>query len=141
MQNRRTPLMTELISRFANANRAELIASVMLMLSSGCGRPVVDPGRSTVIISPPTVQPATPAEPAGLPTLETPEIEQVPAESVLRLPKESESATYHAVQAGETLGSVAKKYGVSVEQLRTSNGLDSSSPIKAQQLLFIPRQK
>lgn len=120
---------------------AALITALLLLMLSGCGRPIVDPGRSTAIISPPTVRPALPAEPAGLPTLESPEIEQVPVESVLRLPQGSEPATYHAVKVGETLGSVAKKYGVSVEQLRTSNGLDQSSSLKAQQLLFIPRKK
>ncbi len=118
-----------------------------LLLLIGCGRSIVDPGRSTAIISPPIVQPVVPAESTGLPTLnsaETPnaaELEQVPADSVLRLPKESDSATYHAVQPGETLASVAKKYGVSVERLRTANGLDAASSLKPQQLLFIPRSQ
>jgi membrane-bound lytic murein transglycosylase D len=130
------------LSKLTIAHRATWIAaSVLLLILSGCGRPIVDPGRSTTIISPPTVQPAAPASSGGLPTLESPEIERVPAESVLRLPNESEPVTYHAVQAGETLATVAKKYGVSVEQLRTANGLDRSSSLKVQQLLFIPRTK
>ena len=139
MQSRRASSMME-FSRSTNTRQVALIATALLILS-GCGRPIVDPGRSTAIISPPTVQPSVPNQPSGLPTLESPEIEQLPAESVLRLPKESEPATYHSVQTGETLGSVAKRYGVSAEQLRTSNGLDPASSLKAQQLLFIPRKK
>ena len=124
------------------------IAIGLLLALIGCGRSIVDQGRSTAIISPSAVQPVVPTESTGLPTLnnsteshKTTEIEQVPTDSVLRLPKESDSATYHDVQPGETLATVAKKYGVSVERLRTSNGLDAASSLKPQQLLFIPRSQ
>jgi LysM repeat protein len=122
-----------------NQSSTTITIGLWLLIHSGCGRAIVDPGRSTAIISPPTAQPVIPTESTGLPTLSSPEIEQVPTDSVLRLPKETTAATYHAVQSGETLGSVAKKYGVTVEQLRTSNGLDPASSLKTQQLLFIPR--
>ena len=108
-----------------------LAASVL-----GCGSPVVDPGRATNFAPPPIQQPTSPS---GLPTLETPEIQQVPAESVLNLPNESSSATYHTVQAGETLSNIAKRYGVSTDKLRSANGLDTSAKLKTQQLLYIPK--
>ena len=108
-----------------------LVASVL-----GCGSPVVDPGRATTRIPQPIPQPASPS---GLPTLEAPEVQQVPAESVLNLPNESSSATYHTVQGGETLTSISKRYGVSTEKLRSVNGLDASAKLKSQQLLFIPK--
>ena len=108
-----------------------LAASVL-----GCGSPVVDPGRATNFALPPIQQPANPS---GLPTLDSPEIQQVPAESVLNLPNDSNSATYHTVQAGETLTNIAKRYGVSTEKLRSANGLDASAKLQSHQLLFIPK--
>ncbi len=65
----------------------------------------------------------------------------MPTESVFQMPVESPSATYHSVQQGESLTSVAKKYGVTAEQLRSANGLDSSTSLKAKQLLFIPKNR
>ncbi|TXT25058.1 MAG: hypothetical protein FD138_3001 [Planctomycetota bacterium] len=106
----------------------------------GCGSPIVDPGRATNRIPTPIQQPLqSPANSSGLPTLEAPEIQQVPAESVLNLPSDSKSATYHTVQSGETLTSISKRYGVSTEKLRAANGLDASAKLKSQQLIFIPK--
>mgnify|MGYP003390046107 CR=1 FL=1 len=104
----------------------------------GCGSPIVDPGRSTSFAPLPIQQPASPA---GLPTLESPEVQQVPAESLLELPNESNSATYHTVQAGQTLTSIARQYGISAEKLRAANGLDASATLKSEQLLFIPKDR
>lgn len=110
-------------------------ASVM-----GCGSPVVDPGRAVHRQPPPIQQPIQqPVNPSGLPTLEAPEVQQVPAEAVLTLPEESSSATYHTVQSGETLSNIAKRYGVSTDKLRSANGLDASGKLKSQQLLYIPK--
>lgn len=102
----------------------------------GCGSPVVDPGRAVNRL-PPVIQ--QPVNPSGLPTLEAPEVQQVPAESVFNLPDESGSATYHTVQSGETLSNIAKRYGVSTDKLRSANGLDASAKLKSQQLLYIPK--
>lgn len=104
----------------------------------GCGSPVVDPGRSVNRLPPPIQQPASP-NPSGLPVLEAPEIQQVPAESVFQMPKESNAATYHSVEAGETLTDIAKRYGVSSDKLRSANGLDASAKLKSQQLLYVPK--
>lgn len=115
---------------------AWLMASTLF----GCGSPVVNPGRTTTPIVPPTTTLPT-GNSSGLPTFDTPEIQQVPAESVLNLPGESNSATYHSVKAGETLASIAKQYGISAEKLRTANGLDASATLKSQQLLYIPKNR
>ena len=109
---------------------------VMLVSLLGCGSPVVDPGRVPSRPPPPLQQSGNAS---GLPTLETPEIQQVPAESVLSLPNESNSEKYHTVQSGETLSSISKRYGVSSEKLRAANGLDASATLKSQQLLYIPK--
>lgn len=114
---------------------------VLPLLVIGCGTPVVDPGRATRF-PPPMQQPVTqpPANSSGLPTLQVPEFQQVPADSVFQQPDESSSATYHTVQSGETLTTISKRYGISSEKLRAANGLDASAKLKSQQLLFIPKQ-
>lgn len=106
----------------------------------GCGSPIVDPGRASHLAPPPQPIPQ-PANSSGLPTLESPEIQQLPVESLLNVPAESKVATYHTVQSGETLVSIAKRYRVSAEKLRTANGLDPSAKLTAEQLLFIPNDR
>lgn len=121
-------------------HRMALAIFFMATSPIGCGSPVVDPGRGTYQIPAQIPQPQqSPANSSGLPTLEAPEVQQVPAESVLNLPNDSQSATYHTVQSGETLTSISKRYGVSMEKLRAANGLDASAKLKSQQLIFIPR--
>jgi LysM repeat protein len=47
-------------------------------------------------------------------------------------------ATEHIVQKGETLYSISRTYGLSLEAIRKANQLDSSSVLKSGQKLFIP---
>lgn len=117
-------------------NGSEWALALAAASAIGCGSPIVDPGRATTQFPAPIQQPASPS---GLPTLEAPEVQQVPAESVFNPPSESSAATYHTVQSGETLTSISKRYGVSTEKLRSANGLDASAKLKSQQLLFIPK--
>ncbi|MBC7821837.1 MAG: LysM peptidoglycan-binding domain-containing protein [Planctomycetaceae bacterium] len=124
------------LTRFRRRMTAWWLASALF----GCGSPVVDPGRPTTLITPPILTPP-PGNSSGLPVLETPEVQQVPAESVLNLPSDSNSATYHSVKAGETLSSIAKRYGISAEKLRTANGLDASATLKSQQLIYVPQDR
>ena len=122
------------------SDRTKLVILLGTISLTGCGSPVVDPGRSTTLMPAPNQQPLqSPANSPGLPTLEAPEIQQVPAESVLNLPSDSKPATYHTVQSGETLTSISKRYGISSDKLRAANGLDASAPLKSQQLIFIPK--
>ncbi len=44
-----------------------------------------------------------------------------PAPSEQALPEKKESATYHTVKRGDTLGAIAKQYGVTVEEVRRLN--------------------
>ena len=141
MLNRSTVMLSEMDVRtsrkesnpFRRTGKSRSPAAVSVI---GCGSPVVDPGRSVNRLPPPIQQPASPS---GLPTLKAPEVQQVPAESVFNLPNESKSATYHTVQAGETLTNIAKRYGVSADKLRSANGLDASAKLQSQQLLYIPK--
>jgi LysM repeat protein len=121
-----------------------LIPLVMPVVSTGgCGSPVVNPGQTTTRVVAPPARPGSPSVPPpqerlDVPIAERSEIPQVPAESVMTLPRESSSARYHTVQPGETLSSIARRYGLTVEKLRTSNGLDATTVLQPQQLLFIP---
>lgn len=46
----------------------------------------------------------------------------------------TETGSTHVVQAGDTLYSIAKKYGVSVEQLKSNNNLSGNEIAKGQQI-------
>ena len=50
----------------------------------------------------------------------------------------SPSAKVHIVRAGESLWSLARRYGVTVQTLRTANSLSPSRPLLAGQRLTIP---
>ncbi|MEN8243500.1 MAG: LysM domain-containing protein [Thermodesulfobacteriota bacterium] len=49
----------------------------------------------------------------------------------------TERANQHVVKKGETLYSISRKYGLSVEQLRKKNGLDKNSVIHVGQKLTV----
>jgi len=51
-----------------------------------------------------------------------------------------EGVTIHEVQAGEVLGTIAKQYGISVEDIMEANDLDNADMIKVGQDLIIPNQ-
>ncbi len=53
---------------------------------------------------------------------------------------ESERITYvrHVIKKGETLGSVASKYGVSVKSVQTKNSIHNPNRIRVGQVLLIP---
>lgn len=52
--------------------------------------------------------------------------------------KKAATARLHKVRSGQTLGEIAKRYKVSVADLRSANGLGDSAHIKAGQQLKIP---
>jgi LysM repeat protein len=53
-------------------------------------------------------------------------------------PQESAGERTHIVRRGETLKGLAKRYGVSVQALRTANGMTESATLKAGVALKIP---
>jgi membrane-bound lytic murein transglycosylase D len=53
-------------------------------------------------------------------------------------PSERTGERTHVVRKGETLKSLAKRYGVSIQALREANGLSESEPLKAGIALKIP---
>ena len=59
------------------------------------------------------------------------------AESIEQYYEQSNKYKKHKVQRGDTLGKIAKKYGVSLESLKKHNGLTSNN-IRVGQVLEIP---
>jgi len=51
------------------------------------------------------------------------------------------SATTHKVYKGQTLGKIAKRYHVSIEDIAEANGIDRKKPIRVGQILEIPDGK
>ena len=56
----------------------------------------------------------------------------------LGAPAAADEPAYHVVQWGETLASIARKYGVTVRRLVEANGLESANVIYTGQRLTIP---
>jgi LysM repeat protein len=48
------------------------------------------------------------------------------------------SPRYHTVASGQRLGSIAKRYGVSIDALCTANGIERKQPLKIGQKLLVP---
>jgi LysM repeat protein len=109
------------------------MAVSIAMLSFGCGRRLVDPG-STQPMQPTVIQP-TPAK--SLNNSGFGELPHIPADQVLPS-RGQQPAQYHKVIKGETLTSIAKQRGTTVDRLLEANGLERSSIIKPGQLLFVP---
>jgi LysM repeat protein len=53
-------------------------------------------------------------------------------------PRPPMGATYHTVQAGETLGKIAANYGVTTVAIANANGLANPNMIRVGQKLIIP---
>lgn len=108
--------------------------TVMVMATAGCGAPVVHPGPAT-----PQPRLAPPQQSGNLRN----NVPEVPSSSVMDEPSQSRSrpARYHEVQQGETLSSIARQYGVSVQEIVEANGLDDPDHIQPGQSLYIPRNR
>lgn len=90
-----------------------------------------------------TVAPIDPAQPVAVPSpasIVPPAAETgsqvIPAPALDGL---SPSDDTYTVSKGDTLSSIARKLGVSVEKLKSGNGLDDSGSIRPGQILVVPR--
>ena len=113
---------------------------------TGAGETTPAPGE-TVVSAVTPVSPGTEGQPTQAPADETPDTTQpeattVPVPTVPVVQPTSVSGgdgqVQHTVQPGETLSSIAQRYGTTVEALMQANGLNSTSQIYAGQVLTIP---
>ena len=72
----------------------------------------------------------TPAGSEGSPGVAQPEGQPTPLPPM--------SAAYHTVESGETLGTIATKYGVTTVAIANANGLANPNLIRVGQRLIIP---
>tara|TARA_R110002072_G_scaffold287242_2_gene452703 strand:+ start:36840 stop:37217 length:378 start_codon:yes stop_codon:yes gene_type:complete len=66
------------------------------------------------------------------------EVPNASAEQVLTVPTPKSTYLYHDVQQGESLSSIAKKYGVAIEDLKAANVFDNNPVLKPGDLILIP---
>jgi len=115
-----------------------VIGSLIGHLSQQAAKPAasVTPSPTTTFtITPILPTPATTVAPTTVAT----NTEPVPATATPEpVTQPAGAPATHEVQAGETLGEIALRYGVSVEALRAENGLDSADFIQVGQELKIP---
>ena len=145
---------------FSLRNPVPLIIAVV---ASGCGPmwygsppPTYPPGQGLPPsqFQQPTMVPANPA-PLQVPTEQDPggappstfqggaagSLNEVPSADVgqvLTVPTPRSTSTYHDVQQGETLTSIARQYGVTVDALKTANVFESDPVLKPGDLILIP---
>ena len=140
-----------------------LVPLIVVVAASGCGPmwygappPTYPPGQrlSPSQFQQPTMVPANPAPlqvPAGQVSGSLPpstfqggaagslmEVPNADAGQVLTVPTPRSTSTYHDVQQGETLTSIARQYGVTVDAIKTANVFDSDPVLKLGDLILIP---
>jgi len=119
--------------------RVSLLPLLISTVLAGCGSPVVDPGPTRRV---PRSQPNLPQGNSGTHELKgidaARKVPEVLPSSVVNLPSDTESGSYHLVQRGETLTTIGRKFNVSVAELLNANGLDSDDPIFPDQMIYIP---
>ncbi len=85
-----------------------------------------------------TPQPRPTGLPSGANAPATPEPASTTAPTAEPTVAPLPTPTIHVVQAGETLSQIAKRYGVSIESLVSTNGLGSADVIRVGMKLIIP---
>ena len=70
--------------------------------------------------------------------LAAPVLFATPTAQILSTP--ASGVTRHTVQRGETLASIASKYGVTVQELATANNISNPNLISVGQELFVPQR-
>jgi LysM repeat protein len=112
-----------------------LILVVVSMILAGCGAP-----EPTPTPSPPSPTPTATAEPISLVTA-------TPTGAASVTPEGTATATpcvlpagwvRYRVEAGDTLSSIAARYGLNTQDLQQANCLRSADEIQEGQLLFVP---
>ncbi len=146
-----------------SASLRHILLLLLSIVISGCGPmwygappPTYPPGQGLppAQFQQPTVVPGNPAPlqvpsgsvPGGLPPStfqggsvgSLNEVPNASAEQVLTVPTPKSTYLYHDVQQGESLSSIAKKYGVAIEDLKAANVFDNNPVLKPGDLILIP---
>lgn len=115
-----------------NKKRFALVCGALLILISGCGQVAVITPEATA--EPPTQPPMASPQPTASSTA-------APAVRPTRTtatPTITPTPLVHVIESGDTLGSVAAQYGVSVQALQAANGIENPLLLQIGQELVIP---
>lgn len=128
----------------------------MIVVGVGCSSSVIGPDRNARAIPPGYTAPGvTNSVPAGPPQALLPpnaisgpatqvvpegELQHIPLEKVYA-PTSRDEAQYHEVQSGDTLSTIARRYGTTANAIERANGLGTSAPLVPGQQLFIPKSR
>lgn len=99
-------------------------------------QPTMVPANPTPLQVPPGTPPST--FQGGTPAGSLNAVPDASPEQVLTVPTPKSTSTYHDVQQGETLTSIARKYGVTVEALKAANVFDDNSILQPGQVILVP---
>ncbi len=125
-----SPLGTPDLEATAIANATEAAQTVAAQRPEG-EEPALDPET-------PATEPPPPATVVPVPATETPEPSPPPTEEVESPPPPPSEPTTHVVQLNETLFSIARRYGTTVEAIVSANGIVNPEAIYVGQRLVIP---
>jgi len=118
-------------------------ALALCFLVSGCfygPPPNYQPMPAQQQIMPTPAQSGTTFAPEtqGATTLD--DVQDAAANQVLTVPKPRDPGIIHEAKEGDTLSSIARQYGVTVDDLMTTNAFDREPVIQSGQLLRIPNK-
>ena len=68
------------------------------------------------------------------------EVPDAPANQILTVPKPRDPAVFHEAKNGDTLSSIARQYGVTVDDLMKTNSFDREHVIESGQFVRIPNK-
>jgi LysM repeat protein len=129
--------ITRIAARFGVSTQAVLTANGLGWSSIIYpGQTIAIPGAALAVDNVSNVTPVTPATPpATPPATETP-VAETPAAPPPAPP--TPSSFSYVIKAGDTVSSIAKNFGVSIQSILTANGLSMSSVIYSGRTLTIP---
>lgn len=119
---------------------------VVLLATAGCGPTYMGPPTTMqppgYPAQPRPVQPMMPqprVPPDGATARSLTDVPDVSPNDVYLPPRSGAQANYHRLQRGESLSSLAKRFGVSVEDLRKANAWSGDPQLREGDMILIPK--
>ena len=113
------------------------------LMTSGCfygPPPKYQPMPAQQQIMPTPAQTGTTFAPEAQGAATLDEVPDAPANQILTVPKPRDPGIIYEAKEGDTLSSIARQYGVTVDDLMTTNAFDREPVIQSGQLLRIPNK-
>lgn len=124
------------------------LVMLLALACAGTSNPLVMTAETSQLAVSATTAPGTPAQNESIPGDSSlqfnvragndPSIQTPTPDAPRSIPTLRSAAIEHVVQAGDTLGKIANRYGTSLESIAAANGLTNPDMISPGQLLLIP---